>query len=449
MNWWRQRGRVHASATLAATILLIGRLPAQAQDNAVAAAPAESPLDLALATTRTRGAETVAVFTDTDQPASVQFWEGFRDGAWARANRGLVQVVNVSKTDNPDVFALMNVSRVPTVVVYARRGEKLVKLGAITDCDSPEGLSGWLRALELGRSGQSDTSVTPTIFGGDVRPSPQFQATTPVPAPPVAQTPQPQQQQVMMVASQPGTTSAAVVQVPSQNLMIQQAPPQIFLAPQASPMVYVPQVASAAPVAMPTLAMAPSAPAANLFMATATVAPTQPAQQPTLAVAAPASAPATLALAAGGPALAVNNQSLSLASTGTRSRVRVRGPGLLNSGLARFGERLTRLGRTRIESVQETTLEAPVSQGTPTGLTTISTTSAAPIVPQQQPTICLQPEEEVCRHKCKRPCRHREHAPCQHEPEATCPPPLSPGAPSPQGNDQRLLPTPQEGPSKN
>src|SRR5262249_31973563 len=59
------------------------------------------------------------------------------------------------------------------------------------------------------------------------------------------------------------------------------------------------------------------------------------------------------------------------------SRVSVRGPGMLGAGLARLGERLTQLGRTRIQTVQETVLETQASQPIG-GMATISTSGLTP-----------------------------------------------------------------------
>jgi hypothetical protein len=56
------------------------------------------------------------------------------------------------------------------------------------------------------------------------------------------------------------------------------------------------------------------------------------------------------------PAL-VTGSSVSMPTSRSTARVRVRGPSLLGTGLARLGERLTQLGRTRVETVHETVLE--------------------------------------------------------------------------------------------
>jgi len=219
--------------------------------------------------------------------------------------------------------------------------------------------------------------------------------------------PQPQPMTVSLTPSVPQavTATAGVVQVPSQNLMIQQAPPNVFLAPTQAPIVYVPQMMSAVPAVSAAPAQAPTG---NLFMTVPNVA-AAPAPQPSVALAAAptvAAAPpvAAVAVAAGPPALAaVSNSTLSIPSSGNRTRVRVRGPGLLGSSLARFGERLTQLGRARIVTEQETTLEAPLPQSVGGGVTQISTTSTTPVSQGPTTTTLLvqgQHQPEVCKQPC-------------------------------------------------
>ena len=406
--------RVAVAAAVAVAISLIGSVPGNAEDTP-RAKPADSVLDAALAITKGQGVPTVVVFTSPDQPASVRFWTEFYNGPWARSRRGLVQLVNVSKPENAELARLMGIARCPAVVIFTRGPKGVAKLGTITDCDSAEALASWLRVLDTS-AGLADKSVTPTLFKGDVYPSQQYSPPSPPPVPVQPQLQeQPQAPPMVTVAPPMVSTSAAVIQMPSQNLMIQQAPPQVFLAPQPAPVVYVPQVATSAP----------AAPAANLFMAAPSVG-TAPAPQPqptlaaspappTLAVAAspaPAAPMATLAVAAGAPTLAVGTQTLSLPSSATRSNVRVRGPGMLQLGLSRLGDRLIQLGRTRIVSTQVTTLEAPRTQAPPGGLTTISSTTTTPVA--QQPTTLIMQPEEVCDHTCRPPCQHRRHFPCQH-----------------------------------
>ena len=49
----------------------------------------------AMNVTKTLGAPTVAVVTAPEEPSSSRFWMQLNDSAWARANRGLVQLVRV------------------------------------------------------------------------------------------------------------------------------------------------------------------------------------------------------------------------------------------------------------------------------------------------------------------------------------------------------------------
>jgi len=79
---------------------------------------------------------------------------------------------------------------------------------------------------------------------------------------------------------------------------------------------------------------------------------------------------------------AITNQSISVPTSRATSRVRVRGPGMIGSGLAQLGERLIRFGRTRIETTQETDLETPLSQPSG-GVATISSTGSMPLIQQQ------------------------------------------------------------------
>jgi hypothetical protein len=217
------------------------------------------------------------------------------------------------------------------------------------------------------------------------------------------------------------TATASVVQVPGQNFVIQQQAPQIFMAPSQAPVVYVPQQASMAAAPMMTAgvmapAAAPVAAPANLFLPAGTPAMV-PAGAPAMGLAAvPAAgvapagmglaavpvgaAPAGMAVAAapaaaglaGGPTqlAAVTNQQLNLPTSGSRTSVVIRGGGLFARAANRAGERLLALGRPRIRTVQETTLNTPLSQAGAPGMTTISTTSAVPLPqPTSTPSVLV------------------------------------------------------------
>ena len=318
-----------------------------------------------MSVTRSTGAATVAVMTSASQPKSVRIWEEFNQGSWAKKNRGLVQFVNVSTETEPGLIRTMGVAQFPTVHVYTRGSNGVTRVALFTGVDSAENLVNRLESLNLGLDpiSKADQDVRRTSYPGDVHATeqvqptptwPQIQACPPAQSPPMAPT-------VPVAPTFAPTVSmtGGLVQVPGQNLVVQQAPTQVYLAPPQPPMVYVPQTASAAPMAA-TMTMAQpvaaSPPAGNVFMMAPTM-PTATAPQPSVMLAAspgPAltvAAPTSVAVAAptigastGTPTLAaVTNQTLSLPSSGSRTRVRVRGPGFLGSSLARLGERLIQL----------------------------------------------------------------------------------------------------------
>jgi hypothetical protein len=415
MRTVRQLGWASTVVALSASVFLLENSRLLAQEKVPPKAP-NSALASALAMTRTRGAATVAVVTSSVQPASVRFWNEFYDGAWARFNRGIVQVVNISKESDPGLVRTMGVNRFPSVIIYTRGPQGIGQLATIADCDTAESLTARLRALDLGLepSGKADPAVNVTSLGNDVYASNQFSPPQPQCNPPVTSSPPPQNQPptVSMTPSFQPTLSATanLIQVPSQSLMIQQAPPQVFLAPNQAPVVYVPQMMSTAAAAPPTVA---SAPPSNLFMAAPSVA-AAPAPQPTMAVAAaptiaatasPAAATAVMAVAAvPQPLTAVSNSTLSLPSSGNRTRVRVRGPGFMGSSLARLGERLTQFGRARIETIQETTLEPPPPQSAAGGMTSISTTTSTPVSQGPTTSTVLVPGQQPPPEVGKPPC---------------------------------------------
>ncbi len=80
-----------------------------------------------------------------------------------------------------------------------------------------------------------------------------------------------------------------------------------------------------------------------------------------------------------GSMTALTNQSVSMPTSRSSTRVRVRGPGLFGSSLARLGERMTQLGKTRIETTQETEMAASFTQ--PSGGVATFQTSALDTAP--------------------------------------------------------------------
>ena len=66
---------------------------------------------------------------------------------------------------------------------------------------------------------------------------------------------------------------------------------------------------------------------------------------------------------------------------------------MIGPGLARFGERLTQLGRTRVRTIQDTELQTPQIQPLG-GTTTIATTGLTPIqAPVAPPAVPPAPPE--------------------------------------------------------
>jgi len=373
-----------------AALLLVPLLARAAVAEEAATSSSDSPFRSALSVTQTRGVPLVVIVTAQDQPAAVQLWNEFRDGGWMRAHRGLILAVQVSREREPQLVRLWTITRFPTVLVFGRdrqgaasTSSSVVLLGSTSDCGSASALAAWLDALDSGQRSPApaqapamlDASVRHALLGADAYPSLQQQ-----PSPPPSPAPSPPAAPAMPVAptyAPPmATTSAGVIQVPSQNLVVQQAPPQIFMAPAQAPIVYVPQQ----PVAAPMMPVAPP-PAANMFLpVSGPMADAAPVVAAAPAVALAPAAPAPVAAPVVAYPAAVTNQTLALPASPTATRVRVRGPGLLGASLAHLGERLVQFGRARIVTTQVTTLEPPYPQ-VGSGLTTISTTSAAPIAP--------------------------------------------------------------------
>ncbi len=366
--------RIHSHHLAAALTIALGLSSGGGERVVQGADVPLSEFQAALEIARTRGVPVIVIVTARDVPASLRLWDEFQDGPWARAHRGLVLVAQVGRESEPALVSSWNVARFPTVLLFGSGAKGVTVLGRTSDCSSAAALAAWLDRLDSGRRapGELDPSVHTTAIGTEAYPSQQQppSAPSPPPAAPPAYSPP----MAPAYAAPLATTSAGVIQVPSQNYVIQQAPPQIFMAPAQAPIVYVPQAM--------TTAMMPVAPAppANVFLPAAPAAPMAPA----MAVASFPMAPAIPAAPAVAIPAAVTNQSLALPASQTATRVSVRGPGLFAASLARFGERLVQLGRARIVTTQETVLQPPYPQ-TASGLTTISTTSAVPVAPPQAP----------------------------------------------------------------
>lgn len=223
-----QRALASAAVALSATLILSGSSRLHAEEKA-AQKPSAAALSAALQMTSTRGVPTVAVLTSSEQPPSVRVWNEVYNSAWARANRGFVEVVNVSKDTDPALVRTMEVSHFPTTIVYVKGAKGVRVLGTIADCDTADALVARVRTLDLGLSSlaKADQAVSPVGYVSDGYPSAQTQSPSPPYCPPVTATaPQPQQMTLSAAPTQSLQATANVIQVPSQNLMIQQCRPR-------------------------------------------------------------------------------------------------------------------------------------------------------------------------------------------------------------------------------
>ncbi|GAC1448245.1 MAG: hypothetical protein NVSMB9_31210 [Isosphaeraceae bacterium] len=348
------------------------------------------------------GALTITVSSSATDPASRALLTSLRAHPWFASNEGRVRLVDVGAGTQPE-----GRGGGLSLHVYRQgpRGSRL--LGSRSSFAGASEAVQWIAALD-----QRPENATPLLDSTLSRvnwekgyPSQQTPTPTPTPVttpqafpsppslvsqPPVQQLMVPQQvavpQQTMQTVTlaAPASAPANVVQAPTQNYIIQQPQPQFFFAQQAQGMAPVSLApsnlfmpASVAPASTPVAVQMAPASAAPMNLVPVSMA-SLPAPAPT----AVASVPAAVGPVVSGAAVAT--QSVSVAASSTRSRIRVRGPGPLASLAARFGERLTTLGRTRIETIQETNLETQTSQAPPGQLVTLSSTSASPVLAPQQ-----------------------------------------------------------------
>jgi hypothetical protein len=346
-----------------------------------------------------KGLTVVAVTTSTSQPRSKALLQALRSHPWFVANAQRVRLVEVPTEPQATTMGRLGVSVCPAITVYGPGADGHEMLGGRSGFARADQVIEWLRGLE-----QSTVEARPVVPDPNVSltnlekcpplASQQGYAAPPASVPQTPLTPSSVPQQPLVPQSTPmmytpvtSMTTASVVQAPPQNFVIQQQPAQIFFAPQGSATVYVPQGTAPAMTAASNLfmpsAIAPASVPTSLAPASVPMA-LAPASVPMALM--PASVPTpTIAAAGVAPAAngaAITTQSVSVPASRTSSRVRVRGPGPLASAAARFGERLTTLGRTRIETVQETRLETQTAQSPPGQFMTLSSTSATPTMPQ-------------------------------------------------------------------
>ena len=425
----------------------------------------------------TAGILIIAVATPVSDPASRAALKALRTHPWLVANRSRIQFVEM--TAGTQEKGRSSGSPGLAISVYRRGTQGTELLATRTGFGRAEEAVQWILSLDSRTAAlapKRDTALTRTHWehilpSQQAAPMPQVPASVPamVQQPTVPQAVAPQSVPVMTFSVPTPTTTASVIQAPSQTYVIQQSPPQFYLAQQPGGGTFVPQstglatttvagnlfmpmsvapasanvgqvavastggsiampVSSLAPANVAQVAMAPATGAALVAVAPSGLSPA--AVAPAAIATAPAATTAVANLAtAAGPLVtgaSLTTQSVSVPASSTRSRVRVRGPGPLAAALARFGERLTTLGRTRIETVQETNLQTESTQSPAGQVMTLSSTSASPVLtPQQNVTIPASlPQQSTA----------PASVPCLSGPPS--PPPPSPSYPSPQDSDK-------------
>ena len=341
----------------------------------------------------------VAVAASNNDAASKALIQGLKTHPWVAANADRVRLVELPL----DASKPAQVTQTSAVFVYQQGAKGAELLGGRSGFASADDAVKWVRSMismavdtpsrdvSVGQAGHWFDRGQPTA-------SAQSEYTqAPAPQAGVAQ---PQMNPAMYPPAPQTTTTYAVpvasanlIQAPAQNLVIQQPPPQVVFAPQSSPVVYVPQAALPQAASMPNLYLSAGAPAPTAGLAPLPTTQVAGVAAPTMAAMPVASMPMTAmpmvqTPVAAGPNVAgaaLTTSSVSVPASHTSSRVRVRGPGPIASALARLGERMTTLGRTRIETIQETRLETQTTQSPPGQYVTLSSTAASPVLaPQAQ-----------------------------------------------------------------
>ena len=396
-------GLRRGAAALLALTLSNGLARAQAPQP-----PGMAAVSAALGHMKTSGAPLVVVVTSAARPESRAFYRALFEGPWARDNRGIVQIVELPAEGNAATIERLRVTSMPSVLAYTAGPDGPVCRGLKVG-GSIEEVVAWLGSMGIGDARVASATVDPAVIpvAHDGTPSPQQPYTAP-PPPPVAAPPAytytptyaapPPQAPVYATPAPVMAPAPSYVQLPGPQVVVQQGQPQVFVTqaapPQpsfaaqpmmATPNMYLP-TAAAAP--QPSFAAQPmAAPAPVAYAAQPAAAPVAYAAQPAAYAAQPTAAYAAAPM----PYAAVTNQMTALPVTGSRTRVRVRGPGPIRSGLASLGEKMTQLGRSRIETVQETELNTPAVQGG-SGVATFATTHTTPVgAPQMQTVYVPQP----------------------------------------------------------
>ena len=222
---------------------------ANAQSPPAAPAPAMAAVSAALGHMKTGGAPLVVVVTSAARPESRAFCRALIDGPWARANRGLVQVVELPAEGNAATVERLRVTAMPAVLAYTAGPEgpacRGMKAGG-----SPDEAAAWLGSMGIGDAADGLGDGRP---GGDAR-----RITTAIPRPSSPYYAPPRRRRsagppcALLHADlrrppRPAPTYVTgrspmmarrgrrrrIVQLPGPNVVVQQGQPQVFVTPAA------------------------------------------------------------------------------------------------------------------------------------------------------------------------------------------------------------------------
>src|SRR5579885_1151950 len=308
------------------------------------------------------GVTVVAVTTSAARPDSRAFLEALRSHPWFVANARRIRLVEVP-SEGQATTARLGLNVCPAITAYSRGPRGLEILGGRSGFSGVDEAIGWLRDLESGAvpagSPRVDPAVEPT---GLERGSPLASAQGPMASGTAPAVPSPQ----VISAPGAGTTTGGLCPSPGRGL----APPvRIVLVPQVAT-----TTTGTSDLFMPATVVSGSVGAPLAAGPLPLAMPQSPAPMVMVPMAAVPAGPATAGPGACGAH--VTTHSISVPASRTSSRVRVRAPGPCAAALARFGERLALLGRTRIETVYETQLETEVARSAPAQFMTLSSTAA-------------------------------------------------------------------------
>ena len=219
-----ERMRTHSHHRIAAIVLALGLCLVQGTPRVLGSGAPGSDYRAALEIARTRGVPMVVIVTARDVSVSLRLWDEFQDGPWARTHRGLVLVVQVCRESEPQLVRTWNITRFPTAIVFSPDANGMTALGSTSDCAGGAAAGRMARRARLRRegTGRARSERPPRPRSGPMLTRLSNSRRLHQPRPP--RRPLTARPRAPAYAAPLATTSAGIIQVPSQNYVIQQAP---------------------------------------------------------------------------------------------------------------------------------------------------------------------------------------------------------------------------------